>query len=72
MRAAAARVPLLVVPEVNYGQMSREVERVAGGRAKTVLVPHAGGGIHTPEGILAAAKAELAAIADPAAARRTP
>jgi 2-oxoglutarate ferredoxin oxidoreductase subunit alpha len=72
VRAAAARVPLLVVPEVNYGQMSREVERVAGGRAKTVLVPHAGGGIHTPEGILAAAKAELAAIADPAAPRRKP
>ena len=53
VRALAARVPLLVVPEINYGQMSLEVERCAAGRAKTVLIPYAGGGIHTPEMILA-------------------
>jgi len=68
---AAARVPLLAVPEINLGQMSREVERVAAGHARTLLVPHAGGGIHTPEEILAAVRAGLAAVTDPAA-RRTP
>jgi 2-oxoglutarate ferredoxin oxidoreductase subunit alpha len=37
-----------VVPEINYGQMSLEVERVAAGRAKTIQVPHMGGGVHNP------------------------
>jgi 2-oxoglutarate ferredoxin oxidoreductase subunit alpha len=69
VRDIAARVPLLVVPEINLGQMVLEVERAAAGRARTVLLPHAGGGIHTPEQILAAVKAELAAIRDPAAGK---
>jgi hypothetical protein len=30
-----------------------------------VLIPHAGGGIHTPEGILHVVKEELAAVRDP-------
>jgi 2-oxoglutarate ferredoxin oxidoreductase subunit alpha len=71
VRAVAGRVPLLLVPEVNMGQMVYEVERAAGGRCRTVLLPHAGGGIHTPEQILRAVTAELAAIADPAP-RRAP
>jgi len=29
-----------------------EVERCAGGRARTILVPHMGGGVHSPETIL--------------------
>jgi 2-oxoglutarate ferredoxin oxidoreductase subunit alpha len=41
------------VPELNLGQMVREVERCAGGKAKTLLVPHAGGSVHRPEDILA-------------------
>lgn len=40
-----------VVPEINMGQMTREVERCAGGSARTVCVPHAGGGVHDPETI---------------------
>jgi hypothetical protein len=30
------------------------VERAAGGKARTVLVPHAGGTVHEPKQILAA------------------
>jgi len=71
VRELAARVPLLVVPEINYGQMALEVERCAAGKAKTVLIPYAGGRIHTPEMILEVVKKELAALRDPAG-RRTP
>ena len=42
----------LVVPELNLGQMVREVERAARGRARVIPVPHAGGGVHRPEEIL--------------------
>ena len=41
-----------VVPELNLGQMVREVERAAGGKAKTFAVSHAGGGVHNPDEIL--------------------
>ena len=51
---AASRIKAFVVPELNLGQMVREVERCAGGKAKTVLVPHAGGSVHRPQEILAA------------------
>jgi 2-oxoglutarate ferredoxin oxidoreductase subunit alpha len=50
----AARVTAFVVPELNLGQMVREVERAAGGRARTFAVPHAGGGVHDPEEIFRA------------------
>jgi len=48
----AAGVKAFVVPELNLGQMVREVERAAAGRATTISVPHAGGGVHNPEDIL--------------------
>jgi 2-oxoglutarate ferredoxin oxidoreductase subunit alpha len=48
----AARVKAFVVPELNLGQMVREVERAAAGKAKTFLIPHAGGGVHNPDEIL--------------------
>ena len=48
----AARVKAFVVPELNLGQMVREVERAAAGKAKTFLVSHAGGGVHNPQEIL--------------------
>jgi len=54
IRDLAGRTKAFVVPELNLGQMVREVERCAGGKAKTVLVPHAGGSVHRPEDILAA------------------
>lgn len=43
-----------VVPEINYGQMVREVERCSVDRCQVLLVPHAGGDIHEPETILEA------------------
>jgi len=48
----ATKVKAFVVPELNLGQMVREVERAAAGKARTIRVPHAGGGVHNPEHIL--------------------
>jgi 2-oxoglutarate/2-oxoacid ferredoxin oxidoreductase subunit alpha len=48
----AGKVKALVVPELNLGQMVREVERCAAGKAIVRLVPHAGGSVHKPEDIL--------------------
>ena len=42
-RRAGPRVKALVVPELNLGQMVREVERAVAGQCKVTLVPHAGG-----------------------------
>ncbi|MBU1921326.1 2-oxoacid:acceptor oxidoreductase subunit alpha [bacterium] len=49
IRDLAGRIKAFVVPELNYGQMSLEVERAAAGQAKTVLVPHMGGTVHNPQ-----------------------
>jgi 2-oxoglutarate ferredoxin oxidoreductase subunit alpha len=51
IRELAQKVNAFVVPEINYGQMVLEVERCAGGQAKTLLVPHGGGWVHDPEDI---------------------
>ncbi len=53
IRELAKQVKAFVVPELNLGQMVREVERAAAG-VKTVAVPHAGGSVHRPEDILKA------------------
>jgi len=53
IRELAGRTKAFVVPELNLGQMCREVQRAAEGKAKTYLVPHAGGSVHHPEDILA-------------------
>jgi 2-oxoglutarate ferredoxin oxidoreductase subunit alpha len=42
------------VPEINFGQMVREVERWVAGRARVRLVPHGGGSVHDPKDIYAA------------------
>jgi len=47
IRELAPKVKSLVVPELNMGQMVREVERSAGG-TRVVSVPHAGGTVHDP------------------------
>jgi 2-oxoglutarate ferredoxin oxidoreductase subunit alpha len=52
LRELAAGTKAFVVPELNLGQMVLEVERCAGGQAKTISVTHAGGGVHRPEDIL--------------------
>jgi len=54
LRELALKTKAFVVPELNLGQMVREVERAAAGHARTLAVTHAGGGVHRPEDILAA------------------
>ncbi len=54
LRQLAKGVKAFVVPEINLGQMVLEVERAAAGQAKTISVPHAGGGVHDPQTILQA------------------
>jgi 2-oxoglutarate ferredoxin oxidoreductase subunit alpha len=56
VREIAKEVRAFVVPELNMGQIALEVERAAGGLARTVSVPHAGGTVHNPEDILRAIK----------------
>jgi len=59
IRDLAGKVEAFFVPEVNFGQIALEVERCAGGRARTLAIPHAGGGIHSPARIVEAVKAGL-------------
>ena len=54
IRELSSQAKAFIVPEINYGQMVLEVERCAGGKARTILVPHMGGGVHSPETILEA------------------
>lgn len=51
----ATQVDRILVPEMNYGQMVREVERSAG-RRKVRSLPKLGDALHTPEEILAHAR----------------
>jgi len=52
IRELSMQAKAFVVPEINCGQVVLEVERCVGGRARTILVPHMGGGVHSPESIL--------------------
>jgi 2-oxoglutarate ferredoxin oxidoreductase subunit alpha len=52
IRALAGQVDALVVPEINMGQIVREVERCAAGQAEVFRVSHPGGGIHDPQQVL--------------------
>jgi 2-oxoglutarate ferredoxin oxidoreductase subunit alpha len=52
IRELAKSVKAFIIPEINLGQISLEVERCAQGNAKTVLVAHAGGWVHDPTDIL--------------------
>jgi 2-oxoglutarate ferredoxin oxidoreductase subunit alpha len=51
IRELAGSIRGFVVPEINLGQISLEVERCAAGKARTRHVPHAGGWVHDPEDI---------------------
>ena len=42
----------IVVPEINMGQIVREVQRCAAGQTPVFSVPHPGGGIHDPQKVL--------------------
>ncbi|MFB3854927.1 MAG: 2-oxoacid:acceptor oxidoreductase subunit alpha [Vicinamibacterales bacterium] len=48
IRSLARQTRAFVVPELNLGQIVREVERVAGG-TRVVSVPHPGGTVHKPD-----------------------
>jgi len=54
IRKLAPKIKGFVVPEINYGQMSLEVERCSAGQTQVVQVPHGGGGVHNPEDIVKA------------------
>ncbi len=56
IRKLAGKVKAFIVPEINLGQISLEVERCTAGKAKTIHVPHAGGWVHDPNDILKAIK----------------
>lgn len=50
----AGHVRGIVVPEINMGQIVREVQRCTAGRTPVFSVPHPGGGIHDPQKVLQA------------------
>lgn len=54
IRQLSSEIRGFVVPEINLGQMVREVERCAVDGCAVLSVPHAGGSIHEPEEILEA------------------
>ncbi len=59
IRRLAATSKALVVPELNCGQIVREVERAAAGAARAIPVTHAGGAVHRPEKIFSAIEEAL-------------
>jgi len=62
IRGLAKKVDAFVVPEVNFGQITLEVERCCHGQATATLIPHAGGGIHTPAQIENGVKKALSTV----------
>ncbi|MBI2202433.1 MAG: 2-oxoacid:acceptor oxidoreductase subunit alpha [Candidatus Rokubacteria bacterium] len=57
VRELSRTIKGFVVPELNLGQMVREVERCAVDRCGVLLVGHAGGDVHEPEQIVDAVHA---------------
>lgn len=56
MLELSKKVKTIVVPELNAGQIVREVERAVKGNCRVISVPHFGGTVHKPEVIFAAIK----------------
>jgi len=56
IKQLAKKIKAFVVPEINYGQMVREVERSAAGKCPAVSVGHCGGWVHDPVDIFNAIK----------------
>jgi 2-oxoglutarate ferredoxin oxidoreductase subunit alpha len=52
MREIARTAKAIVVPEMNMGQICREVELAVAGATRVVSLPHAGGTVHEVETIL--------------------
>ena len=61
----AEKVKAFIVPEINMGQISREVERCAAGKARVIGVHKPGGDILDPEDVLEAIRTG-AALSQPA------
>ena len=57
IRALAKKIRAFVVPEINDGQMVREVERCAAGQAQVIGVNRLGGDILEPQRVLSALRA---------------
>jgi len=51
VRELAAKVKALIMVEMNFGQVFREMDRCSAGKCRTYLVGHAGGTVHNPEDI---------------------
>ncbi len=60
VRELAARVDLMVVPELNMGQMVREIERAAGGQCVVRALSRIDGNLMAPEQIVKGVKDGLA------------
>jgi len=56
IKELSSKVKAIVVPELNTGQVVKEVERHAAERCKVVSVPHCGGWVHDPNDITKAIK----------------
>ncbi|MFH1155672.1 MAG: 2-oxoacid:acceptor oxidoreductase subunit alpha [Pseudomonadota bacterium] len=56
IKRLASRVRGFITVEINMGQISREVERCAGGRVPSYLAGHHGGAVVPPENVLAIIK----------------
>lgn len=51
IRQLAEQGKAFVLPELNYGQMFLELQRIVEGKSRSYLVPHGGGTVHDPEQI---------------------
>lgn len=55
----AEKVRTIYVPELNYGQLVGEVNRVVAGRARIISLPKVDGGVFTPQEILSVLEREV-------------
>ena len=58
IKELASSAKAFIVPEINYGQIVREVERCAAGKAHIRSLPHMGGAVPLPDMILEAIREE--------------
>ena len=52
IREICRNAKVVIMPELNMGQMVIELERSVNNGTKVVSIPHAGGSVHEPEAIL--------------------
>ena len=52
IRELCQKAKVVIMPELNMGQMVMELERAVSRETKVVSIPHAGGSVHEPEAIL--------------------